>query len=50
MTCNTPSRPPVTPHVTRDVTRDVTCDMHVTGCVTSRDIAKTARDTGVKIA
>lgn len=42
MTCNTPSRPPVTPHVTRD--------MRVTGCVTSRDIAKTARDTGVKIA
>ena len=46
MTCDTPSRPPVMPHVTRDVTRD----MRVIGCVTSRDIAKTARDTGAKIA
>ena len=46
MMCDTPSRPPVTPHVTRDRV----CDMSVTGCVTSRDIAKTARDTGVKIA
>nr|DAX38689.1 MAG TPA: hypothetical protein [Caudoviricetes sp.] len=54
MTCDTPSRPPVTPHVTRDVT----CDMRVTGCVTgcvtsqkprvtpclkSRDIARDSR-------
>ena len=46
MTCDTPTRPPVTPHVTRDVT----CDMRVTGCVTSCDIAKTARDIGAKIA
>ena len=46
MTCDTPNRPPVTPHVTRDITYD----MRVTVCVTSRDIAKTARDTGAKIA